>query len=179
MPSPVAHSIAGACIALQVARRLPAARELPVVAAILLAANIPDLDYLAVVRGREFMERFHQGPLHSIGFVAVAVLPLALLLSLRLGLARGWSLLAVAGLTHLLLDLLVVDLKPPIGFPFFWPFTGRLFHGAVTIFPGIDRVTVFSVKNLREFFVELAWGIPALLVAGWRPRRLPWRKHPP
>lgn len=178
MPTPVAHSLAGACAALLAGRRLPAARTLPVVAALLVAANLPDIDYLAVVRGREFLERFHQGPLHSIGFVAVAVVPPALLLRRRLGFARAWPLLAVAGLSHLLLDLVVVDHKPPIGFPFFWPFTARLFHGAVEIFPGIDRVTLFSVKNLRELFVELAWGIPALLVAGWRPWRLPWRNGP-
>jgi len=173
MPTPVAHSLAGACAALLASRRLPAAGALPVIAAVVFAASLPDLDYLAVVRGREAMERFHQGPLHSIGFVAVATVPLALLLRRRLGLSRAWLLLAGAALTHLLLDLMVVDHKPPIGFPFFLPFTDRLFHGAVTIFPGIDRVTVFSAKNLRELFVELAWGIPALLVAGWPPRGLP------
>ena len=178
MPTPVAHSLAGACVAPLVSRRLPAARTLPVVAALLFAANLPDIDYLALVRGRESMERFHQGPLHSIGFVAVAAAPLALLLRRRLGFARAWLLLAGAGLTHLLLDLMVVDRKPPIGFPFFWPFTAELFHATVEIFPGIDRDTVFGGKNLRELLVELAWGIPALLLAGWRPWRLPRRKGP-
>ena len=170
MPSPVAHSLAGACTALLVARRLPAARALPVVAAVLFAANLPDIDYLAVVRGREVMELFHQGPLHSIGFVAVAAVPLALLLRRRLGLPRAWLLLAGAGLTHLLLDLMVVDRKPPIGFPFFWPWTSARFHAPVEIFPGIDRTDVFGTRNLRELFAELAWGIPALLIAVWHAR---------
>ena len=85
------------------------------------AAHIPDIDYLALVRGRETMERFHQGPLHSIGFVAVAAAALALLLRRPLGFSRAWPLIAGAGLTHLLLDLMVVDLKPPIGLPFLWP----------------------------------------------------------
>jgi len=171
MPTPVAHSLAGSCIAVLVSRRLPAARALPVVAAILFAANLPDIDYLAIVRGREAMARFHQGPLHSIGFVAVATLPLALLLRRRLGLARAWLLLAGAGLTHLLLDLTVVDRKPPIGFPFFWPLTTRIFHSPVEIFPGIDRSNVFSMTNLRELIVELALGVPALLLAWWYIRR--------
>ena len=100
MPTPVAHSLAGACVAVLVSRRLPAARALPVVAAALFAANLPDLDYLALVRGREAMERFHQGPLHSIGFVAVAAVPLALLLRRRLGFAgRGCCLPAPASPT--------------------------------------------------------------------------------
>jgi membrane-bound metal-dependent hydrolase YbcI (DUF457 family) len=167
VPTPVAHSLAGACVALLVSRRLPAARTLPVVAAILFAANLPDIDYLAVVRGREVMERFHQGPLHSIGFVAVAAVPLALLLRRPLGLSRAWLLLAGAGLTHLLLDLLVVDRKPPIGLPLLWPFSTGLFHATAEVFPGIDRVNIFSVKNLHELCVELAWGIPALLLARW------------
>jgi membrane-bound metal-dependent hydrolase YbcI (DUF457 family) len=170
MPTPVAHGLAGACIAVLVARRLPAARALPVVAAILFAVNLPDVDFLALVRGREAVERFHQGPLHSIGFVAVATVPLALLLRRRLGLPCAWLLLAGAGLTHLLLDLMVVDRKPPVGLPLFWPWTTGLFHAPVEIFPGVDRADVFSATNLREVFVELAFGIPALLFAGWRSR---------
>ena len=170
MPTPVAHSLAGASVALLASRRLPAARALPVVAATLFAANLPDSDYVALVRGREAMERFHQGPLHSIGFVAVAAVFLALLLHRRLGLPRAWLLLACAGLTHLLLDLMVVDRKPPIGFPLFWPLTTARFHAALEIFPGIDRTDVYSFTNLREVLVELAWGIPVLLVI-WLPTR--------
>ena len=58
----------------------------------------------------------------------------------------------------------MVDRKPPVGFPLFWPFTTELFHAAVEIFPGIDRAVVFGAMNLRELLVELAWGVPALLV---------------
>ena len=68
---------------------------------------------------------------------------------------------------------MVVDPKPPIGFPFFWPFTTGLFHAPVEIFPGIDRANVFSARNLRELCVELAWGMPALLLAlRWMRRRV-------
>ena len=95
------------------------------------------------------MERFHQGPLHSIGFVVVAAVPLALLLRRRFGFVQAWLLLAGAGLTHLLLDLMVVDLKPPVGFPLFWPFSAGLFHAAVEIFPGIDRASVSAGKSAR------------------------------
>lgn len=170
MPTPVAHSIAGACAAALFARRLPAALALPSVAAALFAANLPDTDFLAALGGREALERFHQGPFHSIAFVAIATAPLALLLRRRLGFARAWLLLAVAGLTHLLLDLMVVDRRPPVGLPLLWPLSGERFHAPVEIFPGLDRATPFSVQNMRELFVELAWGVPALLLAGWRPR---------
>lgn len=172
MPTPVAHSLAGACVAALAARRLPAARALPVAAALCLAANLPDLDYLALVHGREAMERFHQSVFHSIGFVATATLPLALLLRRRLGISRAWLLLAAAGLTHLLLDLMVVDRKPPVGFPFFWPLSAERFHGRITLFPGIDRVNVLSLRNLHELLAELAWFFPSWpLLRRWLP---PW-----
>lgn len=174
MPSPVAHLFAGACVAALASRRWPAAHALPVTAALLLAANLPDLDYLALVRGREAMERFHQGVFHSIGFVATATLPLALLLRRRLGFPRAWLLLVAAGLTHLLLDLLVVDLKPPVGFPFFWPLSAERFHAAITIFPGIDRASILSRKNFYEFLAELAWFLPCWpLLFRWLSRSAP------
>ena len=174
MPTPVAHTLAGACVAALASRRLPAARALPVTAALIFAANLPDLDYLAVVRGREAMERFHQSAFHSIGFVATATLPLALLLRRRFGIPRAWLLLAAAGLTHLVLDLLVVALKPPVGFPFFWPLSAERFHASITLFPGIDRTSILSLKNLHELLAELAWSIPSLpLLLRWLPRRAP------
>ncbi|HEY6000169.1 MAG TPA: metal-dependent hydrolase [bacterium] len=165
MPTPVAHAAAGAGVALIASRWLPAARALPVVAAAALAANLPDLDYLALVGGRAAMERFHQGPAHSLAFIAAATLPLTLVLRRRLGLAWAWALLACAGLTHLLLDLVVLDEKPPVGFPFFWPLSDARFHAPFAVFPGIDRVHVLSMRNLRELLVELALGIPFLLLA--------------
>jgi len=174
MPTPVAHSLAGACVAALASRRLPAARALPVTAALIIAANLPDLDYLALVNGREAMERFHQGVFHSVGFVATATLPLAFVLHRRLGVSRAWLLLAAAGLTHLLLDLLVVDLNPPVGFPFFWPLSPERFHASITLFPGIDRAVIFSRRNLHELLAELAWFLPSWpLLYRWLPRRAP------
>jgi len=174
MPTPVAHSLAGACVAALASRGLPAARALPVAAALILAANLPDLDYLAVAGGREAMELFHQGVFHSIGFVATATLPLALLLRRRLGISRAWLLLAAAGLTHLLLDLVVVDLSPPVGFPFFWPLSAERVHAAITLFPGIDRTSILSLRNFHELLAELAWFSPSLpLLLRWLPRPPP------
>ena len=172
MPSPVAHTLAGACVAAFACRRLPVARTLPVTAALIFAANIPDLDYLALVRGREAMERFHQGVFHSVGFVATATLPLALLLRKRLEFSHAWLLLAICGLTHLLLDLVVVDTKPPIGFPFFWPLSPERFHASFTLFPGIDRGSILSTRNLHQLLAELGWFFPTLpLLQRLLPRR--------
>jgi hypothetical protein len=122
------------------------------------------------------MENFHQGVFHSIGFVATATLPLAVLLRRRLGLSRAWLLLAAAGLTHLLLDLLVVDRRLPVGFPFFWPLSAERFHASITIFPGIDRVKILGTRNLYELLAELAWSFPCWPLLhrwwlGWTPKR--------
>jgi hypothetical protein len=88
-------------------------------------------------------------------------------------LSPAWLLLAAAGLSHLLLDLLVVDLKPPVGFPFFWPLSGERFHSSITIFPGIDRDIVLGRRNLLELLAELAWFLPSWpLLFRWLPRAL-------
>ena len=119
------------------------------------------------------MERFHQGALHSLGFVATATLPLALLLRRRLGISRAWLLLAAAGLTHLLLDLMVVDLKPPVGFPFFWPLSAERFHAPFTLFPGIDRTSLLEPEEPARAArrAGLVRSPACLLLLRWLPLR--------
>jgi hypothetical protein len=71
MPTPVAHTLSGCCIAALTVRRFPEARAPVFVAATLLAANLPDLDLAAAALGAT-----HQGLSHSLGFAVVAALPL-------------------------------------------------------------------------------------------------------
>jgi hypothetical protein len=103
-----------------------------------------------------------------VGFVLAGTLLLALLVRRGVGAGRAWGVLAAAGVSHLLLDLVAFDNRPPIGFPFLWPATAERFHAAVTIFPGVDRSAIFRARNLRELAVELALLLPALL---WLLRR--------
>ena len=170
MPTPVAHALAGWCVA--AAPGVGLERSRGALAALLVAANLPDIDYLALVGGRAAMEAHHQGFTHSLGFVLAAALPLALPLRRFVGPARAWVLAALAGASHLLFDLVSFDEKPPIGFPLFWPLSDGRYHAPWTLFPGIERSSldrIIGMRNLRELAVELAVLAPLVYLA-WRRR---------
>ena len=50
--------------------------------------------------------------------------------------------------------------------------TDQRVHSSITVFPGIDRASLFNKKNVHELFAELAWSFLTLpLLIRW----LPWR----
>jgi inner membrane protein len=173
MPSPVGHTLAGCCVAAVAARGAAGARPAPLIAAILVAANLPDADFLLGPLLRPLgVALAHQGPTHSLATVAAATLLLALPLRGKTPLPRAWGWLCAAGAVHLLLDLVNYDDYPPIGMPLLWPFSGEYVHAGVTLFPGTDRDNPLSAANALELLVELAWTLPllALLLRGRLPR---------
>jgi hypothetical protein len=160
MPSPVGHTLAGCCLAAAL-RGAPALRRPAFGAALLIAANLPDIDVVGLALA-DPAAGFHQGGTHSAVFVLGAALGLALLARGTAPLAQAWGWLAAAGLAHLGLDLVNYDSLPPIGLPLAWPFSEARWHSSVTLFPGTDRDHPVSVRNLRELAAELAWLLPPL-----------------
>ena len=161
MPSPVGHTLAGCCLA-AAAWRAPALRSAGFAAALLAAANLPDVDFLGALLRPLGVAVDHQGPTHSLAFVAAATLPLALALRGRVPPLRAWAWLAGAGALHLLLDLVSYDGRPPIGIPLLWPFSAAWAHSPLVLFPGADRDNPLSLHNLFELLVELAVTLPVL-----------------
>jgi membrane-bound metal-dependent hydrolase YbcI (DUF457 family) len=146
-------------------RRAPAAIGAPFIAAVLVAANLPDGDFLLGPLLRPLgVALAHQGPTHSLAFVAAAALALALASrgAVRLPRALGWLL--AAGALHLLLDFVSHDDVPPIGLPLFWPLSGTYHHSPVDLLPGTDRDDPVSARNALELLAELAWTLPPLLL---------------
>jgi len=165
MPTPVAHALTGWCLA--AAPRADLARSPRALLTVVAAANLPDLDYLALLRGHAAMEASHQHFTHSLLFVLAGALLLAPLLRPYLRPWQAVGLLALAGLSHLGLDLVSYDAKPPIGIPLLWPLTDARWHAPWTLFPGIDRSSLGAVlgrRNLTELAVELAVMAPAVLL---------------
>ena len=176
MASPVGHALAG----FAVGRFLPGDPPpggrlfLPLCMALALA---PDLDFLpGLLAGQP--ARYHQGQSHSLS-VALAV---SLLLSLLL--ARGWrprlrcgAVFFAAYASHLLLDYLGTDARPPVGIPLFWPASDAAWISPVSILPGVHHsvsgtertgewlAMVFSLRNLRPIAMELLVVVPLLLLA--------------
>lgn len=155
-----AHAAAG-YLAYELSR--PRDRHAPaVLAAAVLLANAPDLDFVpGILLGTPGI--YHRGVTHTV--VAAVVVGMAAAL---LGRLRGWTLApwrigAWAAATygsHLLLDLITVDVVPPHGAQFLWPLSDAYYLSPVT---PIGEVVVDGTTP-GAFFESLV--APGTL-AGW------------
>jgi hypothetical protein len=153
--SPIGHSLVGFAIGLAIQpshSRMSWAWRVFVA----FAANAPELDFLpgCVVRN---LKGFHQGGSHL--FVAGG------LCGLMCGLA-AWVLrrpilpIGTTGgllyLSHLVLDLLTRDRRPPMGLPLLWPISQEGFEFRLTIFRGVSQCN--GATSLQGFLEDLfAW----------------------
>ena len=159
MPSPVGHGLGGIAAGWHL---VPARNRR---AALILAsvAIAPDLDLLVGA---------HREASHSLGMALVAGVIAALVA--RQHRARWGAAVAVAWASHVLLDWLSNDTRPPIGVMALWPFTDRYFKAAIEVFPPVSRrywETRFWTYNLHALIVELIVLGPIALAVTWRRRR--------
>ena len=171
MATPYGHALVGLSLILfwkpnSNLRPLPGWR---VVGLFLLLAVAPDLDFVpGIIVGSP--GRYHQGEFHSLGF--------ALGLALGVGWAakrlRGYAFWPFSGaalllvFSHLALDFFTEDLRPPIGFPIFWPLTAERYLSPFSIFPPVIRQwphPEFWSHNLWVAGVETLILLPGLVVA--------------
>jgi len=180
MSSPIAHSFIGLTFGL--IRFLPRYQQWdelvdrlhvlwrPLLFCILLA-NAPDLDYFfGVFRGN--VNYYHQTVTHTLVWIVVTALAIWAYNRLRAQRTACWPLglmLVLLG-SHLLVDWLVVDHSPPIGFMLAWPFSDHLFHASWAFLPPPAKQTwaaVWSLQNLRLVIVEAAWTLPMVIIVLW------------
>jgi len=121
------------------------------------------LDYLPGLAVGD-LNRFHQLATHSFAFCLVAS-ALAAWFFRRTRL-RAWAVFAIVH-SHLLLDLLTDDVRPPIGIPLLWPFSSRPFHIA-GLLPRWEKLSVAQAlttpSNLLPAATELALGAAFVLL---------------
>jgi membrane-bound metal-dependent hydrolase YbcI (DUF457 family) len=172
MPSPLGHALGG------LAAGWNASTRQNLRTAVLLAAVgiAPDLDLLV---------RDHRGFSHSLGAACVAgAIAWIVSRSPRWGLA-----VAAAWSSHVLLDWLSNDTRPPIGVMALWPLTRDYYKSSVEVFPPVSRrywESRFWLYNLRAATVEILVLGPAAaiaLMASARRKpgngvRTPWRPDP-
>jgi membrane-bound metal-dependent hydrolase YbcI (DUF457 family) len=136
----------------------------------LLASLAPDLDFIpGLILGEP--SRFHQTLSHSLG--GSLVLALVLGGAARVGFpgGRGWrwsGLFLLFILGHLFLDFFTQDPRPPVGFPFFWPFSDRLLTSPIPVFPYLFRdpaLPGFWSHNLGALLVETLLLFPLWVVS--------------
>jgi len=183
MASPVGHVLAGQ-LAYRAGSAGTGARGAALAWLCAFAAIAPDLDFLpGALLGRPAL--YHQGASHSL----VAATGFSLLLAVgyvrgRRGLAAAWVPLLLAYLSHLVLDLVGPDHRPPFGIPLFWPFSDATFLSPVTLLAGFHHAGstgasvrewlagVFEVRNLLALGTEIAiFAPPVILVELWTRRR--------
>lgn len=154
MPSPVGHALAGIAIGWHLAPR----QNLRTAAVLAAVAIAPDLD---LVFGT------HREVSHSIGAAAAAGI-VALVATRR----PRWSAAIVLSWTsHVLLDWLSNDTRPPIGVMALWPFTRDYYKAAIEIFPPVSRKyweSRFWIYNLRAVVTEVLIVGPLCLLSTYR-----------
>jgi membrane-bound metal-dependent hydrolase YbcI (DUF457 family) len=143
------------------ARSGDAVRAAGVAAALAVA---PDLDLLAHI---------HRGATHSLGAAFIAGLAAVLITrNLRWGAAA-----AAAWTSHVLLDWLGTDTRPPAGVMAFWPFSHEFFESTVHLFPAVSRrywLSEFWIYNVKALAVELCILVPLTWLAiAWSRRGTP------
>jgi membrane-bound metal-dependent hydrolase YbcI (DUF457 family) len=121
----------------------------------------PDLDLLV---------NDHRGPAHSLGAAIIAGL-VVWIVTRR---APWGTATGAAWASHVLLDWLGADTRPPIGIMALWPVSTAYFQSPLQIFPAISRrywLREFWYYNAKAVAVEVAILLPIATLIVWAFRR--------
>jgi len=126
---------------------------------VIVGALAPDLDFLpGLFLGNP--SRFHHGPFHSLG-TAVGLSLMAGFLITFLGRTRSFlktsAFIFILVFSHLFLDFFTEDIKPPYGFPLFWPASETYFISPWWFIPHVERNFIlphFWIQVFRVMLVE-------------------------
>ncbi|MFL6546716.1 MAG: metal-dependent hydrolase [Candidatus Udaeobacter sp.] len=146
------HSLTGFALARAGLDRLaPRATAL-----LILSANAPDVDIIALLQGRFRYFEVHRGYSHSVLSLPVlavlSVLVIAAVFRQRLPWSKAWLLCSVGVLSHL-----VIDWTNNYGVRLLLPFTSRWFH--------LDLNSLYDVWILAALLFAVAWPVFARLVS--------------
>lgn len=177
MSSPVGHSLAGIIIAVWRDKSLRP-KSFLILGLYVLVANAPDLDFIpGIIMGKPNL--YHHGISHSIGMGLFCAMIVAIIFNRIFSTPFLKEYLLAFSLygSHLVLDLISYDGRPPFGIPFFWPFSDGYFM--IPILPPVkhsklDHATivqfltdVFSVHNLYVIALEFTFTLPFVVILAW------------
>lgn len=176
MPSPVGHSLFGLILYVLWCKNLI---QWKVILWTLFCANLPDIDFfIGLAFGN--MNRFHQGYTHTLGFALIVgiigyvVNPALSGFAVSLRSRKGGALLTfLAVYTHVILDSINHDSRPPIGVMLFWPFSDKYFN-PIQIFYAVPHSRIEDIVS--SFFIRAAvreallLSVPLLLLILWKRR---------
>ncbi len=148
--TPVGHTIVGIWIGDIIEKKT----DIKSIIFYTIIASLPDFD---IIFGFIFFGKaginIHQLYTHNLPFVLVITL-LTYFLSKKNKKITFFVFFAL--LSHLFLDLFVIDKKPPIGLMLFYPFSSKLFN--IPLLMGVNKSSLkalFSIHNLKAVIVEI------------------------
>lgn len=183
LATPLGHSIAGFAVAhpFLAGRRTG---RLVAYGILVFAACAPDLDFVPGILVGE-VNRFHQSATHSIAAALIFGGLVALTWRGTTGVSgrRFGAAAALAWGSHLLLDLVYEDTRPPIGIPLLWPFSSATWVSPVILNRGVRHGpteadlteflgALFSRENLSVVARELTIVAPLVVASLWLAARL-------
>lgn len=131
---------------------------------------LPDIDLtLILIFGFKEGGKYHQLYTHSI-FIVIFIFLISLIFSKNIKLSILFSSLV---LSHIILDVFSIDLKPPIGVPLFSPFSNCTLN--IGILPKIEKSSfssLFSWNNIEAMFIEIAIFLPIFLAIFFLTKKL-------
>jgi membrane-bound metal-dependent hydrolase YbcI (DUF457 family) len=150
--------------------------------ACVFAAVAPDLDVVpGLLVGQPVL--FHGDLMHSAGFGLLICLIISVAFYKRgHTFSQVFALCAIAYGSHLLLDILGPDKRPPYGIPVLWPLSTTPFLSPVPILMGMHHAGstsastlefvkgVLDVYNLAAIAVEIMLIAPFILLGRWYKR---------
>ena len=145
--------------------------RLTLLACCVLLANLPDFDLLfPLFVGEGLSSAYHRGVTHTLAFAAFIGVLVALA-------QRGWNrqggwfvgtLGAALVASHLLLDVLTFDTRPPHGVPLNWPIDGAYVIAGWTPFLPTRHGSLsalMSLGNLKSILWDALLLTPLVLVS--------------
>ncbi len=173
MPSPLGHALAALTVHTLTSRGHSDLWDARRAAWVVTAALVPDLDLLLrFVDGHNH----HQGASHSLGAALLAMLAAALAghIAGRPRAARLAGAVGLAWASHVLLDWLGRDTRPPIGLLALWPWSLAYYKAPWPVFLDVGRALTWSTVTHNS--VAMIWEAcllgPTLWLAwSWRERR--------
>lgn len=168
MPTPVGHLLAGAIV-----HKSQKTKGVLFLLFVLFFALLPDFDFVFGLAVGD-ANRYHHLFTHSFFFVVVAGVVGGALYAkwARASFAKSSAIFVSAGISHVILDILALDQREPLGCPIWWPFSYDFVISPVLIFSDVSRASdsnvffqsLFNLHNLKTVLIEIAVLAPLLLV---------------
>lgn len=162
MSSFVGHSLSAIAIYFTQERALISKNRVFWLIWLIIVASAPDIDYLIP----ELNLSAHQGLRITHSFLFIAILPCCTIAVFKFfkfpeyKSKKEFILLVLAGLSHLLLDLLV-GVTP---LPLLWPFSHHKFLLPFGILPSAGKISLSNYYFYRNLSIELGVILPLVIV---------------